>query len=377
VWGKQRSQPEPAAASEAAVLDALRKVQDPEIHKDLITLNMIKDLKVEGGTVRLTVELTTPACPLKEKIEGDVREALMAVPGVTQVELKLSSNVATSRATPERAPLPGVKHAVAIASGKGGVGKSTVSTNLAVALAEAGAQVGLLDGDIYGPSIPQMMGMRGEARSDGGKIIAFTGHMGVKVMSLGFFLPEGAPVVWRGPMVAGAIQQMLRDVDWGELDYLVVDLPPGTGDAQLTLSQTIPLTGAVIVMTPQDVAMNIAGKALAMFRQLKVPILGIIENMSGFVCPQCGHESEIFSRGGGRRAAERVGVAFLGEIPIDPEICRLSDSGQPLLVAAPESASAGIYRKVAGALAGRISVASLTESPTDNVVFIKGPAPGR
>jgi len=254
--------------------------------------------------------------------------------------------------------IPGVKHPIAIASGKGGVGKSTVSVNLAVALGETGARVGLLDADIYGPSIPIMMGVRGTPQGDGQKIEPLEGF-GIKLMSLGFLLPDNSPVIWRGPMVAGAIQQFLREVEWGDLDYLLIDLPPGTGDAQLTLAQTIPLTGVVIVMTPQDVAMQIASKALGMFRQLKVKVLGIIENMSYFNCPHCHESTEIFSRGGGKRAAERLGVSFLGEIPLDPELRVGGDLGQPIILRAPASPTAEIYRRLAGALVERVRVESL------------------
>lgn len=250
-------------------------------------------------------------------------------------------------------PLNGIAHSIAIASGKGGVGKSTVSVNLAVALAEQGAATGLLDADLYGPSIPIMTGIHQAPSSDGQKILPLVAH-GLRLMSLGFLMPDGAPVIWRGPMVAGAIQQFLREVEWGALDYLLIDLPPGTGDAQLTLAQSLPLTGAVIVMTPQAVAMTIASKALAMFRQLRVPILGILENMSTFVCPHCGTPSAIFKHGGARRASERLGVPFLGEIPLDPVICHASDRGAPILTTDPGSSVAGAFRRIAGALVERI-----------------------
>jgi ATP-binding protein involved in chromosome partitioning len=247
----------------------------------------------------------------------------------------------------------GITHSIAIASGKGGVGKSTVSVNVAVALAQTGAVTGLLDADVYGPSIPMMTGVRRMPRSDGHKILPLEAH-GLRLMSLGFLMPDGAPTVWRGPLVAGAVQQLLRDVEWGALDYLIIDLPPGTGDAQLTLAQSIPLTGAVIVMTPQDVAMQIASKALAMFRELKVPILGIIENMSQFICPHCGSASPVFRRGGGRKASASLGVPFLGEIPLDPLVCRTGDCGEPILTMHPDSQAAEALRGVAGSLLERI-----------------------
>jgi ATP-binding protein involved in chromosome partitioning len=247
----------------------------------------------------------------------------------------------------------GIKHSIAVASGKGGVGKSTVSVNLAVALAQTGAVTGLLDADVYGPSIPMMTGIHRMPRNNGHKILPLEAH-GVRLMSLGFLMPDGAPTVWRGPLVAGAIQQLLRDVEWGELDYLLIDLPPGTGDAQLTLAQSMPLTGAVIVATPQEVATQIATKALAMFRQLKVPILGIIENMSQFVCPHCGSISSIFRRGGGRRASASLDVPFLGEIPLDPLVCQASDRGEPIPTMHPNSAVAKALRDVAGNLVQRI-----------------------
>ena len=247
----------------------------------------------------------------------------------------------------------GIKYSVAIASGKGGVGKSTVSVNLAVALAQAGAATGLLDADLYGPSIPMMMGINGMPQSNGQKILPLTAH-GVRLMSLGFLMPDGAPVIWRGPMVSGAIQQFLQDVEWGVLDYLLIDLPPGTGDAQLTLAQSLPLAGAVIVMTPQDLAMQIAGKALAMFRRLKVPILGIIENMSTFVCPHCRTASPIFREGGARKASARLGVPSLGAIPLDPALCQGSDRGQPIVATSPDSPVGEAFRRVSHALVDRI-----------------------
>jgi ATP-binding protein involved in chromosome partitioning len=258
-----------------------------------------------------------------------------------------------------QAALNGITHSLAIASGKGGVGKSTVSVNLAVALAQTGAATGLLDADIYGPSIPIMTGINRMPQSNGRKILPLEAH-GVRLMSLGFLMPDGAPVIWRGPMVSGAIQQFLQEVEWGALDYLLIDLPPGTGDAQLTLAQTLPLTGAVIVMTPQDLAMHIGSKALAMFRQLNVPILGIIENMSTFHCPHCGTPTAIFRQGGAQRACERLGVPFLGEIPLDPTVCQTSDRGEPILTGHPDSPVADALRRVSGALAERIREEALS-----------------
>jgi len=250
----------------------------------------------------------------------------------------------------------GIRHSIAIASGKGGVGKSTVSVNLAVALARLGARTGLLDADMYGPSIPIMTGIQRMPATQDGKIIPLEAH-GLRLMSLGFLMPDGTPTVWRGPMVAGAIQQFLRDVDWGALDYLIIDLPPGTGDAQLTLAQSLPLSGAVVVLTPQDVATQIANKALAMFQQLKVPILGILENMSRFVCPHCGTVAPIFKQGGGRRASQELGVPLLGEIPLDPLVCQASDRGQPIVTAHPESPMADAFRRAAEAVAARVEAA--------------------
>ncbi len=346
--------------TEQAVLEALSAVKDPEIQRDLVSLGMVKDIRIDGSRVSFEIVLTTPACPLKDQIERECREVLAKVPGIGEVSIKMGWNVVAARGMAESGGIPGVKNSVAVASGKGGVGKSTVSVNLAVALAEAGASVGLLDADIYGPSIPLMMGIhRMPEMTADQRILPLQAH-GVKLMSLGFLLPDhSSPVIWRGPMIAKALNQFLRDVAWGDLDYLLIDLPPGTGDAQLTLSQSLALSGVVIVMTPQDVAMTIASKVLIMFRQMKVPILGIVENMSTFLCPACGGESQIFSHGGGRKASERLETPFLGEIPLDTELCEGGDDGRPILVRNPRSPIADVLRRVAGNLAGRVSVEAI------------------
>lgn len=344
--------------TEEDVLNALRTVKDPELHRDLVSLGMVKEIHVDGGAVAVTVELTTPACPMREQVEQDTRAAVAALPGVEAVMVNLTASV---RKPVGAQPITGVKHIVAVGSGKGGVGKSTVTVNLAVALAETGAAVGLLDSDIYGPSIPLMMGVQGQPQVVGKRMIPPVSH-GVKLMSLGFLLPDQtAPVVWRGPMVAQAVKQMLMEVEWGELDYLLADLPPGTGDASLTLAQAIPLSGAVVVMTPQEVAVQIATKTFNMFQTLRVPILGIIENMSYLPCPHCGQPVELFGHGGGRKASERLAVPFLGEIPLDLDLRRGADVGRPILIERPDSPVAAIFRQVAANLAGRISVEALGE----------------
>ena len=286
--------------TESAVIEALRGVQEPELGKDIVTLDMVKELTLDGDRASLMIELTTPACPLKDVIERDIRGALDTI-GVGVAELRWGAKVRRAASTTAEKLLPGIRNIVAVASGKGGVGKSTVSVNLAVALAQSGARVGLLDADITGPNLPQMLGATGTPKSSaGGKIDPIERH-GVKLISIQFFVPEGQPIVWRGPLIGGAIQQFLRDVEWGELDYLVVDLPPGTSDAQLTLAQAVPIAGTVLVTTPQDVALSDVTKALAMFRRMNVPIIGIVENMSAFACPHCGdlkseeHTSELQS----------------------------------------------------------------------------------
>jgi len=334
---------------------ALSTVKEPELGRDLVSLNMIKDLTLSGSQVSFTVELTTPACPLKDRIEREAREAVMRVPGVEQVDMKLTSNVRAHNPASAQGGIPGVRNIIAVASGKGGVGKSTVAANLAVALAQSGAKVGLLDADIYGPSIPILMGVTDKPRESDGRFMPPVQH-GVKVMSIGFFLDLNTAVVWRGPMVGKALQELLRGADWGELDYLVVDLPPGTGDAQLTLCQSVPVTGALIVTTPQDVALSDVLKAIAMFEKVKVPVLGLVENMSYFICPHCAHRTEIFKYGGGRAAAQRLNIPFLGEIGINPAIPVGGDAGEPLVVKAPDSPQAKQFHEVAGQVAARVSM---------------------
>ncbi|HEX5323289.1 MAG TPA: iron-sulfur cluster carrier protein ApbC [Capsulimonadaceae bacterium] len=341
------------------ILDALRTVIDPDFRKDLVTLGMIKDLKVEGNDVAFTVELTTPACPLREKIESDCYAAIGRIPGIGKATITMSARVRPQQARGvEQLTLPGVKNVIAIASGKGGVGKSTVSANVACALAQMGATVGLLDADIYGPSIPLIMGVEdAEPKVDDARQqLLPIERYGVKMISMGFLQRSTAAVIWRGPMVSKAVQQFLRDVYWGEIDYLVVDLPPGTGDAQLTLSQAIPLTGAAIVMTPQDVAAAVAVKAISMFRRLDVPILGIVENMSYFICPSCSSRHDIFAHGGGKQAAEALEAPFLGEVPLHAQIRIEADEGTPTVVASPDSEEAQAFRRIAEAIAQQVSI---------------------
>ncbi len=342
------------AVAREDVLKALSTVQDPELRRDLVSLGMVEELQIEGSKVSFTLVLTTPACPLKGEIERGARDAVMALPGVTEVQVKLSSRVRTGGLR-EKEMIPGVRNVIAVGSGKGGVGKSTVSVGLALALAETGARVGLLDADVWGPNIPQMLGAQTPPAQNGGKLIPAVGH-GVKMISMGFFVDETTPVIWRGPMVGKMVEQLLSDVEWGELDYLVVDLPPGTGDASLTLAQVIPLSGLVVVATPQGVALADAAKALAMFRRLEVPILGIIENMSYFLCPHCSERTDIFGHGGAAGMAKEQNVPLLGEIPLDPVIRAGGDVGQPVLVVDPEGPLSAAFREIAGRVASRLSV---------------------
>jgi ATP-binding protein involved in chromosome partitioning len=336
------------------VRQALSGVLDPEIGKDLVTLNMVKGIEVDDGKAHVTVELTTPACPLKSKIEADVHEAVSAVPGVDRIEVDFTSNVRGAGFSHE-SPIPGVKNSIAVASGKGGVGKSTVAVNLAVALAKEGASVGLLDCDIYGPSIPRMTATQGVTPEAGADKFMTVNRHGLRMMSIGYLVPPGQAVVWRGPLIHKAIQQFLQDVDWGELDYLVIDLPPGTGDAQLSLTQTIPLTGAILVTTPQEISLIDVRKGASMFEKVSVTVLGVVENMSGFACPHCGETSEIFDRGGGRKVAEELDVPFLGEVPVDPAVRVGGDEGVPSVASHPDSASSQAFAEVARVLAGRVS----------------------
>lgn len=341
-----------SALSEALVLEALKTVHDPELHKDLVSLGMVEQIVLEGAKVRVKINLTTPACPLKEKIEGDVRLALGRI-GATEVEVYFGAQVRG----PQNLPLPGIQHIVAVASGKGGVGKSTVAANLAVALAQEGARVGLLDADIYGPSQAQMFGTQGEKlRVDEQKRMVPLERYGIKLISIANIVPAGQAMVWRGPILHGTLKQFLQEVAWDDLDYLIVDLPPGTGDVQLSLSQLTRLSGGVIVTTPQDVARIDAERALDMFKRVQVGILGIIENMSFF--EHNGEKTYIFGQGGGRRMAEQYNTAFLGEIPIALSVREGGDSGVPVVIGAPDSPEALAFRQAARNLAGQLSVQS-------------------
>lgn len=341
------------AVTPEEVMMALSHVQEPELGKDLVSLGMVRDLTIESGRVSFRVELTTPACPLRGRIEREAREAVAGVPGVTDVEVALSSNVPSDGRGRGLLRMP-VRNAVAIASGKGGVGKTTVAVNMAVVLARAGARVGLLDADIYGPNVPIMMGLNEMPAPQDGRLVPAQAY-GVRVMSIGFMVPSGQPLIWRGPMLHSAIRQFLSDVEWGELDYLIIDLPPGTGDAQLSLSQSILLSGGIIVTTPQQVSLADAQRGLEMFRAMGVPVLGVIENMSYLELPD-GSKLDVFGQGGGERLARESGVAFLGSIPIDPSVREGGDSGVPVVASHAESPVAKAIVAVTEAVAARVSV---------------------
>ena len=335
----------------------LAETQDPALKVDFVSAGMVSSVALEGDRAVIGIELTTPACPSRDVIARSIEAAVGKLPGVAGVDVRFTAKVLGRPNHPSNPRLPGVKNIIAVAAGKGGVGKSTVSTNLAAALARLGATVGILDADVYGPSIPQMMGVPERAASveTGNKIIPAL-HHGLRVVSIGFFVERGGAVIWRGPMVHKLLQQFIEDVDWGELDYLIVDLPPGTGDAQLSLSQLLPVTGAVMVTTPQEVSIIDVEKAMSMWQKVEVPVLGLIENMSGFVCPSCGHHEEIFLRGGGRRLAARAGIAFLGEIPLQPAVSRAGDEGTPIVVREPDSKVAELFAGIASAIACGLSV---------------------
>jgi ATP-binding protein involved in chromosome partitioning len=353
---KQENPPGNALTREA-VMDALKTVNDPELHRDLVSLNMVKSVMVEDGVARVTIELTTPACPLKDKIGGDIRAALAPLPGFRDVTIDFTANTA-GRQSAKGDLTPGVRNIIAVGSGKGGVGKSTTSLNLAVALAQSGASVGLLDADIYGPNIPAMMGLTGQPKVVGDKMIPVE-RFGIKVISMGLLVGEDQPVVWRGPMLNNALRQFFGDVAWGELDYLIVDLPPGTGDVQISLVQLAPVTGAVIVTTPQGVSLMDARKAMAMFHLTNTPVLGIVENMSYFLCPDCGKRHDIFATGGGEQAARELDIPFLGAIPLGIAVREGGDKGVPVTVSDPDGEQSLRFTAIARTLAGRVSVANL------------------
>ena len=342
-----------------AVLEALKVVQDPDLGRDIVSLNFVKELRIDGGLVTFDIELTTPACPVKEQMHDQAVAAVSALDGVTSVTVNMTANV-RAVASPDsgRAPIPGVKNIIAVGAGKGGVGKSTVAVNLALALAKYGGRVGLIDADIYGPNIPIMLGLRGQLETDGKKIVPAEKY-GIPVVSMGFLTQDETPIIWRGPMLHGVVQQFFREVRWQELDYLVVDMPPGTGDVALSLSQTVPVSGAVVVTTPQVVSVADSRRAVAMYRKLNVPTLGIVENMSHFVCPSCDHESDLFGKGGGESAATDMGVPFLGRIPIYQPIREGGDSGNPIVLSEPDSAAARAFFDVAERTAAQISIAAL------------------
>jgi ATP-binding protein involved in chromosome partitioning len=352
--------------NEQQILDALKAVQEPSTGRDIVSLGMVDGLVIKDGNVYFAIEVEPSRAASLEPMRLAAEKAVEGLEGVLSVTAALTAHAppaaarghaqgpASKPAAPQKPLVPGVRSIVAVASGKGGVGKSTTAVNLACGLAAGGLRVGLLDADIYGPSQPRMLGITGRPNSKDGKVLEPMVNHGIKCMSMGFLVPEDTPMIWRGPMVMSALQQMLRDVNWGELDILVVDMPPGTGDAQLTMAQQVPLSGAVIVSTPQDIALLDARKGLNMFRKVDVPVLGIIENMSYFSCPNCGHRSDIFSHGGAHLEADRLGTEFLGEIPLDIAIRETSDSGQPIVISDPASPHAIVYRAIAARIWAKV-----------------------
>src|SRR5687768_1846291 len=341
-----------------AVLNALRAVVDPDIRRDIVTLGFVKNLSIDSGRVAFTIELTTPACPVKEQLREQATNAVRSVSGVSQVDVKLTANVRSALA-PEtgRPPLPGVKNVIAVGAGKGGVGKTTVAVNLALSLAKCGSRVGVLDGDIYGPNIPLMLGLNTQLTTDGKQIVPAEKY-GLQVVSIGFLTQDDAPIIWRGPMLHSAIQQFFREVAWKDLDYLIVDMPPGTGDVALSMSQTVPVVGSIVVTTPQQVSLSDSRRAVRMYQKLNIAPIGIVENMSYYQCTNCHHEADIFGHGGGEGLATEMNVPFLGRLPIYQAIREGSDSGIPLVIAEPASPAAKAFLTVAERTAAQVSIAA-------------------
>jgi ATP-binding protein involved in chromosome partitioning len=358
------------ALEQSAVLDALKIVKDPDLQRDIVSLGFIKDLSIDSGRVAFTIELTTPACPVKDQMRDQARAAVMQLPGVSSVDVQMSARVREAvGADGARQPIPGVKNVIAVGAGKGGVGKTTVAVNLAISLAKAGSRVAMIDGDIYGPNVPIMLGMKTQLVTDGQKIIPAEKY-GLQVISMGFLTADDAPIIWRGPMLHGALQQFFREVKWAELDYLVIDMPPGTGDVALSLSQMLPVAGAILVTTPQQVSLADTRRAVAMYKKLNIPPLGVVENMSYFVCRNCNHEADIFGHGGGETMAAELGIPFLGRIPIYQPIREGSDTGVPLVVGEPESPAARAFMAAAEQAAAQISIASYSR-PTIPLTVVR------
>ncbi len=346
------------AVSETSVLDALRAVRDPDLHKDIVALKFVKDLKIDGGHVSFTIELTTPACPVKDQMRDQARGVVAQLPGVASVDVQMSAQVRSAVGSDlNKVPVPGVRNVIAVGAGKGGVGKTTVAVNLALALTQTGARVAMIDGDIYGPNVPIMLGIQTQLTTDGKKIVPAERY-GLQLVSMAFLTQDDSAVIWRGPMLHGVIQQFFREVAWNDVDYLIVDLPPGTGDVALSLSQSVPVAGAVVVTTPQTVSLADTRRAIRMYQKLNVPPLGLIENMSHFVCPTCRTESDIFGKGGGESLATEMSVPFLGRIPIYEPIRVGGDTGIPIVIGEPRSPAAQAFRHAAEQLAAQISIAS-------------------
>jgi ATP-binding protein involved in chromosome partitioning len=343
--------------TEASVLEALKAVKDPDLHRDIVSLGFVQNLKIDGGRVAFVIELTTPACPVKDQMRDQARAAVGALPGVTAVDVEMTARVRAAAPEAGRAAVPGVKNVFAVGAGKGGVGKTTVAVNLAVALAKCGSRVAIIDGDIYGPNVPIMLGLQVQLTTDGQKIVPAERY-GIHVVSIGFLTQDDAPVIWRGPMLHGVIQQFFREVRWPDVDYLIVDMPPGTGDVALTLSQTVPVAGAIVVTTPQTVSLADTRRAVRMYQKLNVPALGLIENMSHFVCPDCGHESDIFGKGGGEELARAMELPFLGRVPLYEPIRKGGDAGVPIVISEPDSPAARAFLAVAERAAAQVSIAS-------------------
>jgi ATP-binding protein involved in chromosome partitioning len=347
-----------SALTESVVLDALRVVRDPDLHKDIVALGFVKALRIDGGRVSFVIELTTPACPVKDQMRDQARAAVSALPGVVNVDIEMTASVRAAAAPDAgRAPVEGVKNIIAVGAGKGGVGKTTVAVNLAAALAARGSRVAILDGDMYGPNVPIMLGLKTRLETDGEKIVPAERY-GMQVVSMAFLTEDDAPVIWRGPMLHGAIQQFFRGVRWTNIDYLIVDMPPGTGDIALSLSQTVPVAGAVLVTTPQSVSVADTRRAVHMYRKLNIPTIGLIENMSHFACPGCGREADLFGKGGGESLATELSVPFLGRIPLYEPVRAGGDSGVPIVIGEPQSAPAAALMAAAERVAQQVSIAS-------------------